>query len=77
MLHGVFEKWFSGTSQHYDLLPILWVFKQRPVLSLQSNGSAVYVWVKNIQYNVRNSCVSVIYILGKSFPIFIIQTGII
>ena len=64
--------------QNYDLLFVLWIFKQNLVLSIQINDSNVFAWIKKkrrrrtILHNARNSYISMINLLGKSFLNFII-----
>ena len=62
--------------QNYDLLFVLWIFKQNLVLSIQINDSNVFAWIKKkrrtILHNARIGYISVINLLGKSFLNFII-----
>ena len=62
--------------QNYDLLFVLWIFKQNLVLSIQINDSNVFAWIKEkrrtILHDARNSYISMINLLGKSFLSFII-----
>ena len=62
--------------QNYDLLFVLWIFKQNLVLRIQINDSNVFAWIKKkrrtILHDARNSYISMINLLGKSFLNFII-----
>ena len=62
--------------QNYDLLFVLWIFKQNLVLSIQINDSNVFARIKKkrrtILHNARIGYISMINLLGKSFLNFII-----
>lgn len=42
--------------QNYDLLFVLWIFKQNLVLSIQINDSSVFAWIKKKKKNHFAQC---------------------